>query len=101
MTGLTPDERADVVEVAGAEETLTVDPDFRDNLVLAPALRQAVIDAKDRMVRTRTHKLVVIPGKHREIVRLYDVEADPSQQVNLAGQGLPVEAELRDALNRL
>jgi arylsulfatase A-like enzyme len=101
MTGLTPDERADVVEVAGAEETLTVDPDFRDNLVLSPALRQAVIDAKDRMVRTRTHKLIVIPGKHREIVRLYDLQADPSQQVNLAGQGLRVEAELRQALNRL
>ncbi|MDX2015291.1 MAG: sulfatase [Myxococcaceae bacterium] len=98
MTGLTEAERAEVVEVAGAEETLTVDPDFRDNLVLRPALRQAVIDAKDRMVRTRTHKLVVIPGRQREIVRLYDVVADPAQRVNLAGRGLAIEAELRAAL---
>jgi arylsulfatase A-like enzyme len=100
MTGLTDAERAEVVEVAGAEETLTVDPDFRDNLVLTPALRQAVIDAKDRMVRTRTHKLIVIPGRTGEIVRLYDMQADPTQRVNLAGQGLPIEAELRHVLGR-
>lgn len=101
MTGLTFAERATVVEVAGATETLTVDPDFRDNLVLAPALRQAVIDAKDRMVRTRRHKLIVIPGRERPIVRLYDMEADPSQQVNLAGQGLQAEVDLRLRLNEL
>ena len=91
---MSAEERAQVVELAGAVDTLEVDPMFRHNLVLAPAYRQAVIDAKDRMVRTATHKLVVIPGKARPLVRLYDVRVDPHQQHDLAGTGLPEEAEL-------
>ncbi|MBL8940310.1 MAG: sulfatase [Archangium sp.] len=98
MTGLSEAERAQVVELAGAVDTLEVDPSFRHNLVLAPAYRQAVIDAKDRMVRTATHKLVVIPGKVRPLVRLYDMRADPQQQHDLAGTGLPEEARLLQAL---
>lgn len=98
MTGLSEAERAEVVDLAGAADTLEVDPSFRHNLVLRPALRQAVIDAKDRMVRAGRWKLLVIPGKTRELVRLYDLEADPHQRVDLAGRGLPAEAALRAAL---
>lgn len=98
MTGLSDAERAEVVDLAGATDTLEVDPGFRHNLVLRPAYRQAVIDAKDRMVRTARWKLVVIPGKHRELVRLYDMDADPSQQVDLSGRGLEAELTLRAKL---
>ena len=100
MTGLTTAERAQVVELAGAADTLEVDPLFRDNLVLKPALRDAVIAAKDRMIRTTRWKLIEIPGKTRPIHRLYDLSVDPHQQHDLAGQGLPVEAELTELLAR-
>lgn len=98
MTVLTPEERAEVVELSGAADTLEVDPEFRHNLVLAPAYRDAVIKAKDRMVRTTRWKLIEIPGKTRPIRRLYDVLADPKQTKNLAGQGLPEEEELAGLL---
>ncbi|MFZ5439864.1 MAG: sulfatase, partial [Myxococcota bacterium] len=93
-TALTAAERAEVVELAGAADTLEVDPSFRHNLVLRPQLRAQVIAAKDRMVRTDRWKLVEIPGKTRPIRRLYDIAADPAQRTDLAGQGLPEEAEL-------
>lgn len=98
MTGLSEEERAQVVELAGAVDTLEVDPSFRHNLVLAPAYRQAVIDAKDRMVRTATHKLVVIPGKARPLIRLYDMRVDPQQRHDLAGTGAPEEAQMLQLL---
>lgn len=94
MTGLTAEERAQVVELSGAADTLEVDPEFRHNLVLRPAWRQAVIAAKDRMLRNARWKLIEIPGKNRPIYRLYDMVEDPEQKHNLAGQGLAVESEL-------
>lgn len=100
MTGLSDAERAEVVEVAGAADTLEVDPAFRHNLVLKPELRQAVVAAKDRMVRTARWKLIEIPGKTRPIRRLYDVVADPQQRVDLSGQGLAAEAELSALLEQ-
>lgn len=98
MTGLTDAERAQVIDLAGAADTLEVDATFRHNLVLRPEYRQAIIDAKDRMVRTARWKLVVIPGKTAPLVRLYDMAADPQQRENLAGRGLPIEAELLEKL---
>jgi hypothetical protein len=53
-----------------------------------------VVDAKDRMVRNARWKLIEIPGKTKPIHRLFDLLADPHQQTDLAGQGLPEEAEL-------
>lgn len=99
MLGLSEAERAQVVDLAGAADTLEVDPAFHHNLVLRPQFRQAVIDAKDRMARTAKWKLVQIPGKQTPVRRLYDMESDPQQQVNLAGQGLPIEAELAKQLD--
>ncbi|MFO0599794.1 MAG: sulfatase-like hydrolase/transferase [Myxococcaceae bacterium] len=99
MLGLTESERAEVVELQGAADTLEVDPTFRDNLVLREAWRQKVIDAKDRMVRTDRWKLIEIPGKTRPIRRLYDLLADPAQQHDLAGQGLPEEEGLAALLS--
>lgn len=100
MTGLSEAERAEVVELSGAADTLEVDPDFRHNLVLRPAYRDRVIAAKDRMIRTTRWKLIEIPGKTRPIRRLYDMLADPQQTTDLAGRGLPEEAELAALLAR-
>jgi arylsulfatase A-like enzyme len=98
MTGLSDAERAEVIDLAGAAETLEVDASFRHNLVLRPEYRKSVIDAKDRMVRDARYKLVVIPGKRHDLVRLFDMQADPQQRVDLSGQGLAIEADLRERL---
>ena len=100
MTGLTEAERAQVVDLAGAADTLEVDPAFDHNFVLRPKYRALVIAAKDRMVRTRRWKLIEIPGKDAPIRRLYDMEADPHQTRDLSGQGLAEEAALADLLQR-
>lgn len=100
MVGLSEAERAQVVDLAGAADTLEVDPAFDDNFVLRPRLREAIIGAKDRMVRTRRWKLVEIPGKAGPIRRLYDMQADPQQQRDLSGQGLPEEQALSALLAR-
>ena len=100
MTVLDDAERARVVELSGAADTLTVDPGFDDALVLRPEWRQAVVDAKDRMVRTGTWKLVEIPSRGAPILRLYDLAADPEQRHDLAGLGLKEEAALRALLAR-
>lgn len=99
MLGLSDAERAQVVDLAGAADTLEVDPSFQHNLVLRPRFRQAVIDAKDRMIRTAQWKLIQIPGKQTPVRRLFDLEKDPHQQTNLAGQGLPIEDELARRLD--
>lgn len=101
MSGLTDVERADLVELAGAADTLQVDPTFRDNLVLKPEVRAQVIAAKDRMIRTERWKLIEIPGRTRPIHRLYDLSVDPLQRTNLAGTGLEVEDQLAAHLSEL
>ena len=83
MPALTETERAQVFEVPGAVETLDVDPDFDNNLVLRSELHEPVLRAKDRMVRTRRWKLIEIPGLVEPIYRLYDVLADPGQRRDL------------------
>jgi len=98
MTTLTDAERAEVVELAGAADTLEVDASFHHNLVLKAEMRSAVVAAKDRMVRNARWKLIEIPGKTKPIHRLFDLLNDPHQQVDLAGRGLPEEAELSSLL---
>ncbi|MGV3622339.1 MAG: sulfatase [Archangium sp.] len=94
MTGLSDAERADLIELSGATDTLEVDASFRHNLVLKPEVRAQVIAAKDRMLRTERWKLIEIPGRTKPIRRLYDLSEDPFQRVNLAGTGLAVEEHL-------
>jgi Sulfatase len=100
LTSFTLAEREQVVELAGAADTLEVDLSFRNNLVLKPEYREAVVAAKDLMVRKGAFKLIEIPGKTQPIRRLYNVESDPLQQVNLYGQGLPQEVELVSLLRK-
>ncbi len=99
LTVLSEAERAEVYELQGAADTLEVDPAFDDNLVLRKDIVGPVVAAKDRMVRTRRWKLIEIPGKHHPIERLYDLDADPHQQHDLSGAGLPVQPKLEAALH--
>lgn len=99
MTDLTEAEKKQVYEVPGAVETLDVDPDFDNNLVLRPDLHDPVIAAKDRMIRTRRWKLVEIPGHAAPILRLYDIQADPAQTRDLASSRPDVVERLQAALH--
>ena len=51
MSGFSDAERARLYSVEGATETLTVDPEFDDNMVLREQFHDGAIRAKDRMVR--------------------------------------------------
>ena len=73
----------------GAIDTLDVDPNFDNNLILREELHGPVLRAKDRMVRSRRFKLIEIPGKTRPIDRLYDLATDPAQQRDLSKLNLP------------
>jgi arylsulfatase A-like enzyme len=98
MGMLTEAERARLDEVPGAVETLDVDRDFDNNLVLRPDLHEPVLRSKDRMVRTRRWKLIELPGTPEPVLRLYDVVADPGQTTDRAAAHPDVVERLRDAL---
>jgi len=99
MTAFSDQERAQLLEVAGAKDTLRVDPDYDNNLVLRTRFHQPVIDTKDRMVRTRRWKLVHIPGREAPIYRLYDLAEDPGQTKDLSRAGLSVLPDLAELLD--
>ena len=84
--------------VKSSGETLWIDPKFRNNLVLLPEYKDAVIESKDRMIRTNRWKLIEIPGETEPIYQLYDMQADPKQQRDLSNDGLPVMERLKAAL---
>ena len=98
MVDLSEEERAEVFEVPGAIDTLDVDPNFDNNLILREELHGPVLRAKDRMVRSRRFKLIEIPGKTRPIDRLYDLATDPAQQRDLSKLNLPIMATLKAAM---
>ncbi|MGH9748534.1 MAG: sulfatase family protein, partial [Candidatus Polarisedimenticolia bacterium] len=56
------------------------------------------IAGKWRMVRTDTHKLILIPKDPEPIWELYDLRSDPGETVDLAGRPSPVLDELRALL---
>jgi len=98
MPHFSDQERAQVLAVAGARDTLEVDPEWDGNLVLKQRFHEPVLATKDRMVRTRRWKLIEIPGKDRPIRRLYDMAADPGQTKDLAADGLRVTPALIELL---
>jgi arylsulfatase A-like enzyme len=65
----------------------------RDRLYIEGALP---FDHTWRAVRTDSHMLAV--DRHVETTHLYDTDADPYQQENLAGEAPDLEARLREAL---
>jgi hypothetical protein len=86
--------------VKSSGETLWIDPKFRNNLVLRPEYHDAVIESKDRMIRTNRWKLIEIPGDEAPIYRLYDMVADPHQKNDLSLDQPEIFARLKDALHR-
>lgn len=99
LVDLTAAEREDILDSSGAKDTLKVDKDFNNNMTLRPELHDMVLSTKDRMVRTRRWKLLHIPGRRAPIYRLYDMQADPKQTVDLSSQDLPVQPALIQLLD--
>lgn len=85
--------------VRPADETLRIDPEFHNNFVLKEEYHQAVLDTKDRMIRTERWKLIEIPGKDGPIRRLYDMKADPRQQHDLSTKEVEILGRLASALS--
>lgn len=81
-----------------ADETLRIDPMFRDQLVLEGRWHEPVIRAKDRMIRTERWKLIRIEGERGPIWRLFDMAIDPAQSRDRAKDGLPIFDRLRTRL---
>jgi len=81
-----------------ADETLRIDPTFRDQLVLEGRWHEPVIRAKDRMIRTERWKLIRIEGERGPIWRLFDMAIDPAQRHDRAKDGLPIFDRLRTRL---
>ncbi|MBI3272232.1 MAG: sulfatase [Planctomycetes bacterium] len=88
------------VELPRLDRMVSIDPDYDHNLVLREEARAWVSRTKERAIRTDRWKLVAIPTRNGEVVKLFDLAKDPGQQEDLAGRGLPVEAELRRRLRR-
>ncbi|NUN16293.1 MAG: sulfatase-like hydrolase/transferase [Myxococcales bacterium] len=101
LVDLAPEEKERLYTLSDARDTLEVDKDFNNNMVLKKQFHQGVIDSKDRMIRSPKFKLIETPTKSGEpIRRFYDMEADPGQRKNLAQQNLPEMNLLRDLLHR-
>lgn len=83
-----------------ADETLRIDPTFRDQLVLEERWHDPVIRAKDRMIRTERWKLIRIEGERGPIWRLFDMATDPTQTRDRSRDGLPIFDRLRERLEK-
>lgn len=89
---------AGVKSARAMSSTLMVDPEFRNSFVLRPEYHGEVIAAKDLMLRTARWKLLRLPTESAAIWQLFDMNVDARQEHDLAGQGLPIEARLKFAL---
>lgn len=70
-----PDEEP--LSIAPLEETTYIDPNFNYHFVLKDEYYQAVLQTKERCLRTEHWKLVFTPGVHHDIWRLFDLREDP------------------------
>ena len=83
---------------SGARPPVRVDRDFDDRLVLEPTRHGAVLESKQRMMRTARWKLIYGKGPRGPIYRFYDVELDPSQATDLSRLELSVMLDMKDCL---
>ena len=79
--GFEPDER---LPYPALPDLVTVAPD--DDIVIAPALRELVVVAKHRALRTERWKLTYQPTRTGVRWGLYDLAADPDDKTDVAAQ---------------
>ena len=69
-------------------------------LAIKPAYRDAILSAKDRMIRHGRWKLVYQPLEAGHVLRLFDLETDPACQHDVSSQHTDVKTELWSRLQR-
>lgn len=101
LVDLSAEEKARLYTLSDARDTLEVDKNFNNNMVLKEIFHQGVVESKDRMIRSQRFKLIETPVKSGEpIFRFYDMDNDPQQRHNLADQQLPEMARMKEWLDR-
>jgi arylsulfatase A-like enzyme len=82
------------------DETTFIDPDFDFHFVLKEKYQEAVIQTKERALRTERFKFVRTPGEGAAIHRLFDLNADPHCQVDVRDKFPDVTQRMTLALDR-
>jgi arylsulfatase A-like enzyme len=62
--------------IPAMDETTYIDPEFDFHFVLKDKYQEAILETKERCVRTERFKLVYTPGKSGPIFRLFDLVED-------------------------
>lgn len=82
------------------DETTFIDPDFDFHFVLKDKFQDAVLQTKERAVRTQRFKFVVTPGEDRPIMRLFDLNSDPHCERDVKASFPDVTERMRLALEK-
>ncbi|MCB1098790.1 MAG: sulfatase [Verrucomicrobiae bacterium] len=77
-----------------------VDPEFDYHFVLKEKYQQAVLETKERALRTQRYKLVRTPGVHAPILRLYDLSNDRHCETDISRANPHILAPMKAALLR-
>lgn len=80
------------------DRTTYVDPEFDYHFVLKDKYQQAVLDTKERAVRTHRYKLVRTPGVHAPIFRLYDLDHDKHCETDISSANPHILEPMKTAL---
>lgn len=84
----------------GVLELLDVPDKNTGTLAIKPEYRQAIITAKDRMVRVGPWKLVYQPTSDKPLFSLFNVISDPECRYDLAAEQPDTLKQLQDILHR-
>ncbi len=84
--------------IPAMDETTTIDPEFDFHFVLKDKYQEAVLETKERCVRTERFKLVYTPGKRGPIFRLFDLTADAHCERDVKALYPTVFERMRNAL---
>jgi arylsulfatase A-like enzyme len=90
----------DPLHLPPMDQTTYVDPEFDYHFVLKEKYQQAVLDTKERALRTHRYKLVRTPGTHAPIFRLYDLKNDPHCETNVGNANPHIFEPMKTALLR-
>lgn len=84
--------------IPAMDETTMIDPEFDFHFVLKDKYQQAVLDTKERCLRTDRFKLICTPGKKGPIFRLFDLASDPHCERDVKRQFPSVLERMKTAL---
>jgi hypothetical protein len=84
--------------IPAMDETTMIDPEFDFHFVLKDKYQEAVLETKERCVRTERIKLIYTPGMHGPIYRLFDLATDPHCERDVKQQFPGVVERMKTAL---